>query len=102
MNPIELKCWPVPFRDIVFGKKKAEFRKNDRNYQVGNLLQLNRYDPETKSYTNGVYLTVEITHIQEGLPDDPFGIPEGYAILSFRIIGTSANFYSEMFKQESL
>ena len=42
--------------------KKFEVRKNDRDYQVGDLLLLLEYDPKTKEYLNDGYFT-EINYI---------------------------------------
>ncbi len=42
--------------------KKFEIRKNDRNYQVGDLLLLLEYDLKTKEYSGDGYFT-EINYI---------------------------------------
>ena len=41
-----LKCWPVYFGLVLSGAKQFELRKNDRNYQVGDVLILCEYDPD--------------------------------------------------------
>lgn len=48
----ELKCFPEYFQDIIDGKKTFEIRLHDRPYQVGDLLALNEYLPDTDSYTD--------------------------------------------------
>jgi hypothetical protein len=57
------------------GTKTAEFRKNDRGFEVGDILALMRNDTPG----NTRYATRVITHIVRG---PAFGIPEGYAMLS--------------------
>lgn len=47
----ELKIHPQYFRDVMLGLKKVEVRKNDRNYQEGDILILNEFEPSTKRYT---------------------------------------------------
>ncbi len=42
--------------------KRFEIRKNDRNYQVGDLLLLLEYDSKIKEYSNNGYFT-EINYI---------------------------------------
>jgi ParB family chromosome partitioning protein len=73
----DLKCWIDPFEEIINGKKKFEFRLNDRNYEVGDELHLNEWDPILKKYT-GRSTYQEVTSIlRKG-----FGLPDGYCIMS--------------------
>lgn len=77
-----LKTWPDAFVAIVAGLKTAEFRKDDRGYEVGHRLILQEWDPETAAgYTGRDFGPLEITDIRRG---GRFGIPEGFAMLSFR------------------
>lgn len=72
----ELKTAPDVFDAVWCGLKTAEFRKNDRDFQVGDWLWLRDWDGTC--YCASV--AAEITHIVFG-PN--FGIPEGFAMLSF-------------------
>ena len=49
----ELKIHPEYYKDVLLGLKKVEVRLNDRNYQEGDLLILNEFDPKTEKYTGG-------------------------------------------------
>jgi ASC-1-like (ASCH) protein len=49
----ELKIHPEHYTDVLMGLKKVEIRLNDRNYQEGDLLILNEFDPKTERYTGG-------------------------------------------------
>jgi ASC-1-like (ASCH) protein len=49
----ELKIHPEHYTDVLLGLKKVEIRLNDRNYQEGDLLILNEFDPKTERYTGG-------------------------------------------------
>ena len=51
MNCHELKCWPSYFIFVWAGTKKFEIRKNDRNFQAGDMIILKEWDPETEEYT---------------------------------------------------
>jgi ASC-1-like (ASCH) protein len=74
----ELKIVPLYFKVVASGEKKAEVRRNDRNYQVGDHLILKEWSPEFKIYT-GQELNVRVTHILE-LKD--LGHPADYVVLS--------------------
>ena len=81
MNHI-LKTHPEPFQAVFDGLKTFEFRYNDRNFQVGDFLDLKEYNPITKEFS-GRSIQVKITYIlAEG-----YNIPEGYAILSIIPVG---------------
>lgn len=45
MKTHELKTWPQYFSPMVTGAKKFELRKNDRGFQIGDLLILREYSP---------------------------------------------------------
>lgn len=78
-NPHELKCWPGSYNAIWKGRKRSEFRRDDRGgFEAGQFLRLREWDPQTEAYTAQLLL-VEITHVERG-PD--FGIPEGFAMLT--------------------
>lgn len=74
----DLKTWPQPFAAVRAGRKRFEYRKDDRGFGVGDLLRLRKWDPKTGEYS-GDWVTHAITYIARG-PD--FDIPEGYAVLS--------------------
>jgi ASC-1-like (ASCH) protein len=47
----QLKIHPEYFQAICEGEKTFEIRRNDRDYQVGDELFLNEFDPEKQKYT---------------------------------------------------
>jgi hypothetical protein len=79
----ELKTWPDPFLELKSGKKHHEFRKDDRDFQAGDVLILREYTPPPAAGLAGLYtgrmVARRITSITRG-PD--FGVPEGYAAMS--------------------
>lgn len=79
----ELKCVLEPFQMKWDRKKLWEFRKNDRDFQVGDTLWEREYNPENNTYT-GREIWEEVLYIIKG-PD--YGVPEGFAIMSTRISG---------------
>ncbi len=80
MKVHELKTWPVPFQQVMDGRKTHEFRKNDRDFKVGDTLLLKLYEPAL-DVTLPVYVLRTVTAITYG-PD--FGIPGGYCVMSIR------------------
>jgi len=74
----KLKTWTEFFIAIVYGVKTVEIRKNDRNFEVGDRLILQEYNPDTEEYT-GLEIEADVTHILEG---GQFGIEKGYVAMS--------------------
>jgi len=56
--------------ELLAGRKKAEVRLNDRDYQMGDVLKFYRLG-------SGAFYTSKITHIHSGL-----GMENNYVILS--------------------
>lgn len=73
-----IKTWPVPFQAMRDGLKPFEYRKHDRDYQVGDTVVSDEWDPATQGHTGrrDRYL---ITFL---LPGGQFGIPNGYCIFT--------------------
>ena len=67
----ELKIHPEYYKDVLLGLKKVEVRLNDRNYQEGDLLILNEFDPKTEKYT-GVQVKRKVDYVlkYKGLQPD--------------------------------
>ena len=51
MNAHCLKCHPEYFQLISEGRKTSEFRRNDRNFAVDDILDFREWDPVTKAHT---------------------------------------------------
>lgn len=71
-----LKTWPQYFKVIVDGSKKFEVRLNDRNFKVGDTLELREYDPAKQEYC-GRYTERIVTYVLTG-----WGIQPGYCCMS--------------------
>ncbi len=94
----ELKTWPSQFLALVGGHKLAEFRKDDRDFRVGDTLVLREWVPghaEPGEYSDeapdpgrytGRQVRARVTHIVSGT-QTPFGIPPGYVMMSIHLEG---------------
>lgn len=75
----ELKIYPEFFSAACTGVKRAELRKNDRDYRVGDTLHLLE-TPRGSCHRTGEFINVKITHIAdvgEWMP--------GYVLLSIEL-----------------
>ena len=79
MKKHELKILPKHFQEVWDGIKTFELRKNDRNYQRGDILVLREWNG--KEYT-GSCIAVRVTHILKDCPE--YGLADGYCILSIK------------------
>ncbi|MBC9808167.1 ASCH/PUA domain-containing protein [Carnobacterium maltaromaticum] len=79
MKVHELKIEPKYFEAVKDGRKKFEIRKNDRNFQEGDILILKEYDPITQLFS-GEAIEAEISY----MPDFP--LKDGYVVLGIEEI----------------
>lgn len=83
----DLKCVTEPFQAKWDKKKSWEFRKNDRDFKVGDLLLEKEYDPITDTYS-GREILEEVIWI---LPGGQFGVPDDCVIMSTKEIYKLSN-----------
>lgn len=79
MKVHELKITSEFFEAVKDGRKKFEIRKNDRNYNVGDILVLLEYDKYYEAFT-GEKITVEISYMTDYAQQD------GYVVLGIEEI----------------
>lgn len=85
----ELKCNPEPFEEVWAGRKRAEIRRNDRAFRVGQLLILRelkvpQLEGREAQYT-GRYMGAEVTHIADCSQwMGPAG--QGFVVLSIDVL----------------
>jgi ParB family chromosome partitioning protein len=93
----ELKCHPGPYDATERGDKPFEFRKDDRDYRVGDTLWLRRWDPDNHAVVVDVHGDKEhpgVEYVPRGyngrecrrlvtyIIREGFGIPPGYCIMA--------------------
>lgn len=74
----KLKILPEHFKPVYAGLKLAELRKNDRDYQVGDYLELCEWDG--LNFT-GLFVEMEVIHIA-----DVGSYLPGFVLLSMKSI----------------
>lgn len=77
-NIHELKLNTAYFPSVADGSKTFEIRKNDRGYEVGDVLILREYD-DAENYT-GKRLVVDVTYVTDYQQRD------GYVVMSIALI----------------
>ena len=75
-----LKTLQPYFNDVKGGTKNFELRKNDRNYQVDDTINLFEYDIDSGHM--GQIITRKVSYVLKDCPQ--YGLQEGYCILGLR------------------
>lgn len=74
-----LKTWPQYWEAVQRGDKNFEVRKDDRAYQAGDTLVLERYDPaHPEIYGTFGRISKRVTFV---LPGGQFGVEPGYVVM---------------------
>lgn len=73
-----LKLLQEWFWAVHRGEKTAELRFDDRGYQVGDILELQEWNPHTGQFV-GDPIEVQVSHVLR----DFEGLAPGWAMLSF-------------------
>ncbi|HKY41333.1 MAG TPA: DUF3850 domain-containing protein [Polyangiaceae bacterium] len=83
-----LKTWPNAFEAVRDGRKRFEWRSDDRGFEVGDTLVLALYDPQDEfnwdfkpERARVPKLRVRVTYILRGL----FGVPPGFCVMSIEL-----------------
>ncbi len=99
-----LKCWPNSYDAIAAGVKCFEWRRDDRGFEVGDVLVLRKWDPgpgrgigpvgyvwklrgEDPGSAPSVYTEqrVRVTYILRG----QFEVPADYCVMSIELMGAT-------------
>jgi hypothetical protein len=91
----ELKCWPDLFQAMLDGTKPFEARRNDRNFQVGDVLLLREWTPADSIHSrlgeySGREIRAKVTFILHGSENNQkTGIGEGFCVMGIKRIETT-------------
>jgi len=78
MKHHKIKILSKYFKEVVKNNKNFELRKNDRDYQAGDMVTLQDY--ENGQYT-GLEKTVTIKYVLKDCPE--FGLYDGFCIFGW-------------------
>lgn len=81
-TPHRLKTWPEYFQQVWASNKLFEVRKNDRDFQVGDRVDLVEYEPESEKLT-GREISAVITYVLHG---GLFGIEKGHVAFGLLVL----------------
>ncbi|WP_093177717.1 DUF3850 domain-containing protein [Variovorax sp. YR266] len=83
-----LKSWPKFFGPIAAGIRTHELRRRDRDFHVGDQLELREFDPATGEYTGRVCyaLVMSMTSAEEPCAVSEEALDPHFCILSVRLI----------------
>lgn len=85
-----MKSWPEYFQAIKSGSRTSDIRSmKDRNFAVGDILDLREWDPRTSEYS-GRELSAVVTHIISA-DHTPCALSSavlerGYCVLSVQVV----------------
>lgn len=78
-----LKCAPEPFEAVKSGLKKFEYRKFDRDFEVGDVIVLQKFESFGQRYFDS-QIAARIEYMLTA--GSGFGVPDGYCVMSIRVI----------------
>ena len=86
MKTHRIKIWPSHYEAVLSGEKRAELRRNDRDYAVGDELRLCEFDPGYKyrGRLTGREHRVRVTHVIHGSTE---GLDPYFVVLSIAEAG---------------
>jgi hypothetical protein len=77
-----LKAWPGPF-DATWNREKLfEWRRDDRDFELGDQLILLEWEPGEELYT-GRGLVCKVNYMLRGR----FGMPDGHCVMGIKPTG---------------
>lgn len=76
-----LKSWPVFFEQLWSGAKGFEVRKDDRGFEVGDLLRIEEWD--TRAGYSGRVVLARVTYVL-GHQEFSEGVTPGYVVLGIQ------------------
>lgn len=81
-----LRTHPKYFKEIKYGKKRFELRKNDRDFRAGDTITLHEFDPDINDYTGEICIGIVDYVMRFSKEVEIFGLKEGYCIMNFTLL----------------
>lgn len=82
----QLKTWKQFYQDVLDENKRFEIRLNDRNFQVGDCLDLIEVDEYNLLAPTGRVCRVEVTYVYRGTRNNAFGLKDGHVVMSINLL----------------
>jgi hypothetical protein len=90
----KLKSWNRFYRDLRTCERTHELRLNDRDYKVGDFLDLHDYDPVTMEYSGARLLMLVTSITQNGdapCAVSPYALNDEFCIMSVSLVAEFAS-----------
>ena len=85
-NTHELKTWPDVFQAMIDETKTHEYRKDDRDFGLGDILHNREWKP-TVDLNSGAYTGREARFLVTNIDKGPtWGIAPGFAVMSIKLL----------------
>lgn len=81
----KLKTWPIFYNACVSGAKTFDIRRNDRDYQIGDLLKFVEFDPVNKRET-GNTAWFKVVYLISGAEHKHIGIHPDFVVMGIEPI----------------
>ena len=88
MQILNYKILPHYYRDVAYGDKTFEIRKDEDNVQVGDFILLREYNDDLSSITfgyTGKQLSCIVSYVLRNVPE--YGLKAGYCIIGLKVLG---------------
>jgi hypothetical protein len=82
----ELKTWPEYYNLVASGAKTFEVRRDDRDFQPGDTVLLQEWDPQEHQYT-GHQIRATVGYVLRGDAARWAGLRKGYCVFSLSLRG---------------
>lgn len=93
MKVHDLKIWPEQYQKVINGHLSFQYRENDRNYQMGDVLILSEWNPKMNEFT-GRKIGARVKYVFDEMTsgDVPVHIAPGFCVMSIKPIFNRLDF----------
>jgi hypothetical protein len=91
----ELKVWDTYYDDLISGTKPFEIRRNDRDFQIGDLLFFREWDADRDAYT-GLEALGRVGYVYDGVA---VGLKDGFTAFTVTELAELSNKWADEYAE---